>query len=338
MPHAARDVDPSADTQDQSTAGAVRELPPRRRGQLPVDLGRGFLIGTAELVPGVSGGTVALVTGVYEQLIDSLHHVSQAGRRLVLGPDRLTSARAALGQADWRLVVPVLVGMAAALLTVAGVMESFVTGSPELARGLFLGLVVASVAVPVRMLPAGGRAVWLDLALVLAVAAIAFWVVGLAGDGGSGEVPLVLVFLAAAVAICALVVPGVSGSFLLLIVGLYTVTLDAVDARDIGYLAVFAAGALVGLASFVPVLRHLLEHRRRTTLLVMVGLLLGSLRALWPWQSVPAGAVEEAHGPGALLAPYDPVLGPVLLAVLGVVVVLGLIVVESRASRGATSS
>lgn len=298
-----------------------------------MDLGRGFLIGTAELVPGVSGGTVALVTGVYEQLIDSLHHVSQAGRRLVLGPDRLTSPRAELRRVDWRLVVPVLVGMAAALLTVAGVMESFVTGSPELARGLFLGLVVVSIAVPVRMLPPGRRAGWLDLALVVAVAAVAFWVVGLAGDGGSGEAPLVLVFVAAAVAVCALVVPGVSGSFLLLIVGLYAVTLDAVDARDLGYLAVFAAGALVGLASFVPVLRHLLEHRRRTTLLVMVGLLLGSLRALWPWQSVPAGAAEEAHGPGDLLAPYDPVLGPVLLAVLGAVVVLGLIVVESRASR-----
>jgi putative membrane protein len=285
----------------------------------------------AELVPGVSGGTVALVTGVFEQLIDSATHVLSAVRRLVSGPDRLAGARAELGRAEWLLIVPVLVGMATAVGTVAGTMEEFVSGSPELARGLFFGLVVVSVAVPVRMLPAGTRPAWVDAALVGLVTVAAFWLVGLAGGAGEADVPLVLVFGAAAVAICALVVPGVSGSFFLLTVGLYTVTLEAVDERDLGYLAVFAAGAIAGLAAFVPVLHYLLERRRRTTLLVMIGLMLGSLRALWPWQAAPTGAAsEEAQGPGALLAPYDPVLGPVLLAVLGAAVVLVLVVVEAR--------
>ena len=309
----------------------------RSRGQLPLDVGRGFLIGTAELVPGVSGGTVALVTGVYDQLIDSAHHVVSALRRLVTGPERLASARAELRRTDWFLIIPVLLGMATAVLSIAGLMSSFVSEQPEAARGLFFGLVAVSVAVPVRMLPPGHRSRWVELALVAVVAVATFWLVGLAGSGAETKPSLLLVFAAAAVAICALVVPGVSGSFFLLTIGLYTVTLDAIHDRDLGYLAVFALGAFVGLASFVQLLNYLLTHRRRTTLLVMIALMLGSLRALWPWQSVPKAAADgEAHGPGALLAPYDPFAVPVLLALLGAVVVAVLIAVESRRTHDAT--
>jgi putative membrane protein len=145
------------------------------------------------------------------------------------------------------------------------------------------------------------------------------------------------VFLAASVAVCALVVPGVSGSFLLLAVGMYTTTLGAVEDRDLLYLAVFGAGAVLGLGSFVQVLRYLLNSHRRTTLLVMSGLMIGSLRALWPWQSTSGGG-GEAEGPGQLVAPYAPVLGPVLLALLGAAVVGILVLVQIRADRKAAES
>ncbi|WP_141014544.1 DUF368 domain-containing protein [Nocardioides sambongensis] len=307
----------------------------RSRLLLPLDLLRGFLIGSAELVPGVSGGTVALVTGVYEELIGSASHALRAVKRLVLGPDRLAGFRAEARRTDWWLVLPVLVGMGCALLLVAGAMEAFVTDHPEQARGLFLGLVAASIAVPLRMVPPapeGGRpGVGLGVFVVAAVAA--FVMVGFASGGNVEDPPAWVVFLAAAVAICALVVPGVSGSFFLLAVGLYSTTLEAVDERDLGYLAVFAAGALVGLASFVQLLNHLLDKHRRLTLLAMAGLMLGSLRALWPWQSTGSEASQEAHGPGSLVAPYDPVVGPVLLALVGVAVVVALIAVETRAER-----
>ena len=121
--------------------------------RVPLNLLRGFLIGMAELVPGVSGGTVALVTGVYEHLIDSASHVLAGLRALVTGPDRGPHCREELRRTDWTLVLPVLLGMATAVLTVAGVMEAFVTDAPEHARGLFLGLVAASILVPLRMLP-----------------------------------------------------------------------------------------------------------------------------------------------------------------------------------------
>lgn len=294
---------------------------------LPLDLLRGFLIGMAELVPGVSGGTVALVTGVYDQLIDSASHVLSAVRRLVTGPDRWRAAAAEVRRTDWLLIVPVLVGMGAALLSVAGVMEAFVTERPEHARGLFLGLVAVSIAVPLRMLPRApsDRPGWHDPAAFLLATVAAFLLVGLASGREVDDPALPLVFGAAAIAICALVVPGVSGSFFLLAVGLYAPTLRAVHERELTYLAVFAAGMLVGLASFVQVLHWLLHTHRRTTLLAMAGLMLGSLRALWPWQTD-----ADEKGPGALVAPYDPWAGPVLLAVAGGLVVLLLIVVEQR--------
>ncbi|WP_028659196.1 DUF368 domain-containing protein [Nocardioides insulae] len=318
---------------EAAAAATSSEAPPAPRSKLllPLDLLRGFLIGLAELVPGVSGGTVALVTGVYDALIDSAGHVLSAGRRLLTGPDRWHAAARELRRTDWWLVVPVLLGMATAVLTVAGAMSAFVTDYPEEARGLFLGLVLASVAVPLRMLPDERRSKVYDVALVVVAAAAAFWLVGLAGGSVNSDPELYLVFLAAAVAVCALVVPGISGSFFLLAVGLYAPTLDAVHDRDLGYMAVFAAGAVVGLGSFVVVLRYLLHHRRRTTLLVMAGLMIGSLRALWPWQSVPD---PEADGyPGSPVAPYDPVLVPVLLALVGIAVVVVLIVVEERRTR-----
>ncbi|MGB3828915.1 MAG: DUF368 domain-containing protein [Ornithinimicrobium sp.] len=299
---------------------------------LPVDLLRGFLIGSAELVPGVSGGTVALVTGVYEQLIDSASHVVGAARVLVTGPERRTRMMRELHRTDWRLVAPVLIGMALAVLSIAGVMSAFVTDHPEHARGLFFGLVAASVIVPIRMLPPARRSVLYDVGLGAVAAITAFLLVSLAGGTSSVDPPLYVVFVAAAVAICALVVPGVSGSFLLLAVGLYTVTLEAVDQRDLVYVGVFAAGAAFGLASFVQLLSYLLREHRRVTLVVMTGLMIGSLRALWPWQSEAAGG-SGADGPGALLAPQAPVAGPVLLMVLGAVIVLILVWVEARSER-----
>ncbi|HKJ12438.1 MAG TPA: DUF368 domain-containing protein [Ornithinimicrobium sp.] len=314
---------------DPDTAGSGKDRRPARL--LPLDLVRGFLIGSAELVPGVSGGTVALVTGVYEQLIASASHVLAAARALAVGPDRRRATLTELRRTDWRLIVPVLVGMALAVLTIAGVMSSFVTDHPENARGLFFGLVAASIIVPIRMLPEPHRAPALDAGLAVLAAVTAYLLVTLATGGSSTDPPLYVVFLAAAVAVCALVVPGVSGSFLLLAIGIYTVTLDAVSERDLVYIAVFGAGAVCGLASFVQLIGYLLREHRRTTLVVMTGLMVGSLRALWPWQSSSGGG--EASGPGALLAPTEPLVGPLLLMALGVAVVLALVWVQARSER-----
>ena len=317
------------DPQPRPEHAAAAPAPRRPWYVLPIDLVRGALIGMAELVPGVSGGTVALVTGVYDQLIDSADHVVQAGRRLVFGPDRLRSAGAELRRTNWLLIIPVLIGMIAAVFTLAGVMKDFVTDTPEHARGLFFGLVAASIIVPLRMMPARkpGRPPIVELLMLVGAIVVAFVLTSFAGGRTIDDPALPLVFVAAAIAICALVIPGISGSFFLLAVGLYAPTMSAVDERNLPYLGTFMLGAIAGLAAFVKVLHHLLHNHRRSTLLIMSGLMIGSLRALWPWQT-------DGEGAGALLAPGAPLWGPIGLAVLGAVVVLALVAVEERLKAG----
>jgi putative membrane protein len=162
---------------------------------------------------------------------------------------------------------------------------------------------------------------WDGRALLLAgaAAAVAFVLTGLP-PGTVTDPSLLLVVASGALAVCALALPGVSGSFLLLSIGMYEPTIAAVNDRDLGYLAAFALGAAVGISSFVLLLQWLLSHRPRLTLVVLTGLMAGSLRALWPWQT------EDR----TLLAPGDDVLTVILLALAGAAVILGLIWAERR--------
>lgn len=295
-------------------------------GDVAFNLFRGGLIGVAELVPGVSGGTIALIVGVYERVLDSGNHFISAVKRGLAGPDRRAGFAAGMRRVDWWLLVPMLVGMAAAVLTLAGTMATFVTDHAELARGLFLGMVGASVAVPLLLVDwshVRGRAA-LQYALLFGVGAVVAYLMTARGAGVIIEdPPLPLVFVAAAIAICALALPGVSGSFFLLLIGLYAPTMQAVDERNLTYIAVFALGAITGLAAFIKVLHWLLRRYHRTMMFGMAGLMLGSLRALWPWQG-PAG---EA------LAPTGDVAGVVFLAVGGAVIVAVLVAIDRALTR-----
>lgn len=277
---------------------------------------RGALIGVVETVPGVSGGTVALVTGIYDELIEAGHRITAAARRLVTGPERVVGAREQLRGVNWLLVLPLLVGMAAAVLTVAGPVTGLVEDHPETMRALFLGLVAGSVLVPVRLSGGAWRGAELGLFALGAVGGLLLTSL----PSTSLEPSPWVVAPAAAIAVCALVLPGVSGSFLLLSVGLYQPTLQAVDQRDLGYIAWFGLWALVGLVVIVKLMRILLTRHHRGTMVVLAGLMIGALRSLWPWQDA-SGALQ---GPGA----DWPLM--LLLALVGVAAVQLLVLVESR--------
>lgn len=242
---------------------------------------RGTLIGIAEVIPGVSGGTIALVTGIYQRVIDQAAQAVAAllkigkPKKLVMGIKTL----------DWRLLTPLLVGMVIALVLGARFIEPLLASHPIQLRALFAGLVAAGIYIPVRMVIETKAGPWKfkDLALALIAALFAFFLTGLP-PAELSEPNFLVIFFAAALAICALVLPGVSGSFLLLSLGLYATTISAVNDLNIYYLSSFAAGALFGLSSFVILLRWLLKEKSRPTLVVLIGLMLGSLRALWPWQ------------------------------------------------------
>lgn len=284
--------------------------------QILVNMVRGGLIGMAELVPGVSGGTIALVTGVYERVLHQANLFLDATKQL---PKDRKAAFTQYKALDWMLLLPMLVGMGAVVLSLAGVMESFVTDKPVHARALFFGMVLISLTVPIGMTDKEDVRRRLPMAILgMVVAAVAtFFLTGLTSAPQS-DPNLLWVFVAAAIAVCALVLPGVSGSFFLLAVGLYSATMAAVDDRNLVYLGVFFLGAITGIVCFVRLLEYLLNNHRTITLFVMTGLMLGSLRALWPWQDGDANLQAPGEHLGAALG----------LFVLGAAIVGAMLVAE----------
>jgi putative membrane protein len=282
--------------------------------RIVVDLVRGALIGFAEVIPGVSGGTIALIVGVYETLIDSSASAVRGVVALVRG--RAGAAAEHARAVRWRAVLPIGVGMVTAVVIGAAIVEPLIEQYPVQTRAVFFGLVLVGIAVPARMVHR-----WDARAVLLASvgAAVAFVLTGLP-PGAVADPTSWQIFVSAAVAVCALALPGVSGSFVLLAIGMYEPTISAVNDRDLGYLAVFAAGAALGLASFVLVLQWLLSTRPRVTLIVLTGLMAGSLRALWPWQ----------QDDRTLLPPGDDAGAVLLLVLAGALAVVVLLWVERR--------
>jgi putative membrane protein len=274
------------------------------------------MIGTAEAIPGVGGGTVALLVGVYFTLIGAASTVVRAVAA-TFQPAQRAGAWRAVWHLPWLRLIAIGGGIVGAIVVAARILEPVIVAYPQQTRAIALGLVLASVIVPLRM--AGLPLRPIEWALFLAVASLAFWLIGLPALD-TQRPPGWWVFIAAVLLMFALVLPGVSGSAWLLAIGLYQPTLAAINDGNVPYLAIFGAGALLGLSSFVFV-EWLLENAGRVTLVIMAGLMAGSLRSLWPWQ----GEGKQ------LLPPTDEnLMALVGLFVAGVVIVLSLMLVERR--------
>ena len=282
---------------------------------------RGSLIGIAELIPGISGGTIALITGVYTRVIDSAAEAVR-GIVLLLGFSKTNLKKSSLHfkAISWSLLIPMLVGMATAIFVGAGIVEPLLEQYPTVTKAIFAGLIAASLFVPITLSGMGWKLSHYLVLLVSASAAFAFTSIPRAA---AADPSFIVIMISAAFAVCALVLPGISGSYLLLALGMYAPTLAAVNDRDFGYLGTFVLGAILGLASFVSLLQWLLEHKLKMTMVVMTGLMVGSLRALWPWQSESGG----------LLVPESAFGLELLMFGVGSAIVFSLIVVERRMGR-----
>lgn len=271
-------------------------------------------MGAADVVPGVSGGTVALVVGIYERLVATIRlFAGAAGHLLRLD---LSGARARLAAVDWGFIVPLLAGIAVAFVTLARLIEGLLEDHPVEVAAVFFGLVAASVWVAFGYLKRPD----VSLIPVVLVAAVAtFLLLGLRG-GEATDPALLAVFGAGALAICAMILPGVSGSFILLMIGMYDYMLAALNDRDIAVAGVFIAGAAIGLALFSSVLDRLLRGFHDIVLAALIGLMVGSLRVLWPWPEGTDSAALDAPPAGEWAVPL--VLG---LAAATVVVAVGML-------------
>jgi putative membrane protein len=281
-------------------------------------------MGTADIVPGVSGGTVALVLGIYDRLI---HNVSQGAHALrqLLSRDLGGFATTFRG-IEWVWIVSLLTGIIAAVFALSSVLERLLEEQPVRMAALFLGLIIGAIWVALRMLD---KIDGTSVALMLGVGAAMFLLLGLRSDTHAADDAAEVVtrawwvfFLAGAIAICAMILPGISGSFILVMLGMYTEVLGAVNDRNFFVLFVFVLGCVVGLALFSTLLNWLLEHYHRWVLAAMIGLMLGSTRVLWPW---PGGTDTTT-----LAMPADDVLVPVLLIIVGAAVVVIVDVIAVR--------
>ncbi|MCY4666039.1 MAG: DUF368 domain-containing protein [Acidimicrobiaceae bacterium] len=291
---------------------------PGRR--LVVGLARGVFMGAADVVPGVSGGTIAVVLGIYERLLRAIRVVAGAAGTMLKGDWRGCGRR--LAAVDWWLIVPLLTGILGTILLLASVIETQLEDRPETIAGLFCGLVAASAVSACRLFEWRGA---VQAAVMVLSAGATFALLGLQ-SGPVADPSLPVLAGAGAIAVCAMILPGISGAFLLLMLGMYGAVINIVT--DLHYVeaAVFVAGATVGLALFSTVLGWLLDQGRNTVMAVLVGLMFGSLRVLWPWPNGVGVISREEHeiisGTGLAWPAAGEWAAPTVAAAVGFAVVL----------------
>lgn len=247
---------------------------------------KGMGMGAADVVPGVSGGTIAFIVGIYDELIESIKGIGASNLKLLFSGRLAEFWR----KANCGFLLAVVVGIGISVFSLAKVITWLLTEHPVLVWSFFFGLVLASTWFVAKGIAGWG---WKTIVAFVAGAAVAWWVT----VATPAETPTALpfIFLCGAVAICAMILPGISGSFILVLLGKYFYVMEAVKSLRLEVLAVFGAGALVGIAVFSRILSYTLKHFRNVTLAVLSGFMLGSLNKVWPWKRVLETYVDR-HG------------------------------------------
>ena len=247
---------------------------------------RGMIMGAADIVPGVSGGTMAFITGIYDTLIDSIRAFDLTCLRLVFRGQ----IKAAWQHVNGSFLLALALGIATSIVSLARVISWLLENHPVPLWAFFFGLILASALVLLRQV---GKWTVARVSCLLAGALIALAIalspvvdlnIGMAG-----------VFLSGFVAICAMILPGISGSFILVLLGMYATVLGALKSLDLAFIAVLGAGAVAGLLCFSRLLHWLLHHFHQATMALLTGFLFGSLAVVWPWKRVLEWVVDR-HG------------------------------------------
>lgn len=290
---------------------------------------RGIAMGAADVVPGVSGGTVAFITGIYDELIESLKACNLQALQVLFKSGPL----ACWQHVNGNFLLSLILGIVVSVVSLARVISYGLHEHPLPLAALFFGLILASALIVFRQIPQSGRQIgWLLFGVVFAV------VIGELRPADITATPLSL-FLSGALAICAMILPGISGSFILLLLGMYEPVINAVKQFEMVSLLSFVAGCAVGLMLFVRLLSWLMHHHRPRLLATLTGILLGSLTIIWPWKFDAQGQLlSESLAPGwqnvlpwEYASQADPqLLVSLIIAVAGVMLVL---VVEKIAHR-----
>jgi putative membrane protein len=247
---------------------------------------KGFCMGACDVVPGVSGGTMAFILGIYDELIDAIRSFDLKAIRLFL----TLRIRGLLDRVSWQFILALGTGILVAIFTLARVLSWLLENTPVHIWSFFLGLILASAFTVSRRVEGWRLSTWLGL---LGGGVGAYFLVGLV-PVSTPDTPWFL-FLSGAIAICAMILPGISGSFVLVLLGKYQFLLEAVNNRDFLVLAIAGAGAVTGIALFSRLLGWLLRNYHDLMVAILTGLMLGSLRKVWPWKETLESFLDS-HG------------------------------------------
>lgn len=247
---------------------------------------KGMGMGAADVVPGVSGGTIAFMAGIYDELINSIKSINVSNLKLLFKGRTAEFWRGINGN----FLLSIILGVGTSIFSLAKLMTWLLTDYPIFVWSFFFGLVLASTWVVSRDVKEWN---WKTVLSFLAGAGIACYIT----LATPAETPSngFFVFLCGAVAVCAMILPGISGSFILVLLGKYFYIMEAVKTLDIVKLAMFGAGAIIGITSFSRALSYALKNFRNITLSVLTGFMLGSLNKVWPWKKV-VEFYTDSHG------------------------------------------
>lgn len=234
-------------------------------------------MGAADVVPGVSGGTIAFISGIYEELIDSISKVNLATIKLW----RQEGFSAMWKALNGNFLLSLVIGIGLSIITLAKLIKHLLETQPILIWSFFFGLVLASIIYVARQITRWNLG---TIIVMVFGALVAYFITTLTPHVSNASYPYV--FLSGALAICAMILPGISGSFILLLLGMYKPVLDAIHDKNIGLLATLMLGAVIGLLSFSRLLKWLFDHYENLTLAVLTGFIIGSLNKIWPWKEV----------------------------------------------------
>ena len=284
---------------------------------------RGIAMGSADVIPGVSGGTIAFITGIYEELITSISNINLKALKKWKKEGFVSFWKHINGN----FFVALVLGIGISILSLARLVTFLLESYPVLLWAFFIGLIIASIPIMMREINKWGILTILGLVIGTAIAAY-ISTVHVVASGGS----LWYILLCGAIAICAMILPGISGAFILVLMGAYTTVLTGLKEFDLTLIGVFILGCVVGILSFSHLLKYLFSHYKNFVLALLSGFLIGSLLKVWPWKNPILDGPVIIHSDGTKewmmenVLPADfigepQVISAILLAIVGFLVV-----------------
>jgi putative membrane protein len=291
---------------------------------------KGMAMGAADVVPGVSGGTIAFISGIYEELLGSISSINFT----LLKKLKNEGFNAVWKAVNGNFLLALIIGIFISIASLAKIISWLLQHKPILVWSFFFGLVLASIIYIGKQISKWSV---VTVLILLFGALIAYYITTLQPLISEQSSPI-FIFLAGALAICAMILPGISGAFILVLLGAYKPVLEAIHNRDFKLIAILAAGAIVGLLTFSKILKWLFSNFRNYTLAVLTGFIFGSLNKIWPWKRILEtklieGKViilaEESISPFSFQG--DPqLISAIILAIIGFAVI---IILEKLATK-----